>query len=641
MTLKSLVNKSVVKSDLRRYWYLGAIFAILLLLIAVVPAYHIVNFYADTDIQTTSAFLDGMGMTLFAVLTCCIVTPAMMFSYLHHRSAVHTIHSLPLRRETLYFSHMVSMAILEILPIVINMLIMLTIKGIRSSDVFLWAGLTLVYVFVITALGTAASILTANVFASIVIPYCVMLLPLFIEGISKTLCIIYLFGYPSNNSMSISSHIYADYTHISDGMIYVYIALGLLLFALGLVAYKKRALENHSQLVAFKFLNPIFIYGVAVCAGLLGYVYVASLLDNGRQFWIAIPFGIIGIIGAKMIAERTFRPKKPIKPSVIYLAMLFVLYLFIGFDITGFENRVPDVDKIASVSVIEYGYDEDYYPTADAYTQVKLAPEAIYDSALYNAEDIAKVTALHREIIKNSDSADTTYNRNGMRSIPIKYVLKNGHTIERNYLISDINDELKTLYEGVMEIKAVKADRFPIISDVAQEYISAQVSTCGANETNLTNEQMYALIDTLREDILAASYDDYSTDALTSVNLVRTMPSIDDKGNPITDKKGWAQQSCTYDIHPAYKKTIALLSSWGLYNLMPETDKIRYVEVCGENDDIRTETDKEYIAKCLEYLYKNSDNLGRSDQKEVMSITICYNDNTAYTINIKDNLNDI
>ena len=30
MTLKSLFNKSVIKSDLRRYWYLGAIFAIML-----------------------------------------------------------------------------------------------------------------------------------------------------------------------------------------------------------------------------------------------------------------------------------------------------------------------------------------------------------------------------------------------------------------------------------------------------------------------------------------------------------------------------------------------------------------------------------------------------------------------------------
>ena len=60
-------------------------------------------------------------------------------------------------------------------------------------------------------------------------------------------------------------------------------------------------------------------------------IYISSLLGNGRQFWIAIPFGIVGTIGAKMITERTFRPKKIIKASVIYLAMLFAIYLFIGF----------------------------------------------------------------------------------------------------------------------------------------------------------------------------------------------------------------------------------------------------------------------------------------------------------------------
>ena len=188
-----------------------------------------------------------------------------------------------------------------------------------------------------------------------------------------------------------------------------------------------------------------------------------------------------------------------------------------------------------------------------------------------------------------------------------------------------------------METKPVKADRFPIISDVAQEYISAQVSTCGANETNLTNEQIDALVKTLREDILAASYEDYSADALTSVNLVRTMPSVDDNGNSITDKKGWAQQSCSYAIHPSYKKTIALLSKWGLYNVMPKAEQIEYVEV-GEakgefKNDIRSETDKEYIAKCLDYLYKNNEQLGKIDDNDIKFITIYYNDDTAYTIN--------
>ncbi|MGN1116193.1 MAG: hypothetical protein ACI4TH_06480, partial [Candidatus Ornithomonoglobus sp.] len=427
MSLKSLVNKSVIKSDLRRCWYLGAMFTVLLLLTAVMPAYdtvHSIAYEKSTD-SFSGIFAGFTQVSVFAVLACGIVTPAMIFSYLHHKSAVHTIHSLPLRRETLYFSHLASTAVLLTAPVAINLLIMLTIKGIHPLDAFLWAALTLVYVFLITGFGSAAAMLTANVFASIVLPYIVMLLPLFVEGITDLLCSRYLYGYVNNGSMSVSSHIYADYAMLLKGMIFVYIALGILFFALGLAAYKKRALENSGQLTAFGFLNPVFLYGVAVCAGFLGYVYVSSFLKGDGSFWIAVPFGIAGIIAARMIIERTFRPGKILKPSIIYLAMMCVIYLFIGFDITGYEKRVPDAGDIASASIIEYDRYSNYYPTMGNpnYASVKLAPEAVHDPNLYNAEDIEKVIALHNGIIADMDDKQ---NDIYIRFVPIRYTLKNG-----------------------------------------------------------------------------------------------------------------------------------------------------------------------------------------------------------------------
>ena len=60
MNLKSLVNKSVIKSDLRRYWYLGAIFTIMLLLMGVMPAYIAVNSTYYGHIQTAKDFLSHM-----------------------------------------------------------------------------------------------------------------------------------------------------------------------------------------------------------------------------------------------------------------------------------------------------------------------------------------------------------------------------------------------------------------------------------------------------------------------------------------------------------------------------------------------------------------------------------------------------
>ncbi|MDD6762844.1 MAG: DUF6449 domain-containing protein [Clostridiales bacterium] len=637
MSLKSLVNKSVIKSDLRRYWYLGAMFTVLLLLTAVMPAYdavHSFSYEMSTD-SFAGIFAGSTQISALAVIACGIITPAMIFSYLHHRSAVHTLHSLPLRRETLYFSHLVSTGILMTAPVIINMLIMLTIKGIHPADAFLWTALTLVYVFVITGFGAAAAMLTANVFASIVLPYMVMLLPLFIEAITDLLCSRYLYGYVNNSSMSVSSHIYADFNQLLDGMLLVYIALGILFFFLGLAAYRKRALENNGQLTAFSFLEPVFLYGVAVCAGFLGYVYISSFLENDGSFWLAVPFGIAGIIAARMIIERTFKPGKIIKPSVIYLAVMCIIYAFIGLDITGYEKRVPDAADVASASIINYDGSESYYPTMGDpnYSSVRLAPEAVHDPSLYNDEDIKKVIALHRGIIAEMD--DKQENR-FLRFIPVRYTLKNGSTLERHYYIYHMSDELDALYGEVMDTVPVKADRFPILSDSAKEYTSVQVSTCGTNSSNLTNEQMNELIAVLKEDITSASYGEYDNDTLTSINFNLIMPSTDEAGSPITDKNNWASTSVTYAVHPAYKKTISLLEAWGMYDVMPEADDIQSAEYrdYDENtgDDIRHITDKAEIQRILDYLRDNRDYPDRSYK----GISLFYTNGTSWTINVQD-----
>ena len=80
MIMKSLVNKSIIKSDLRRYWYLGAIFMIMLLLTAVMPVYIAVNSNFYGHIQTTKDFLNYMQPTLFAIITCSVVSPPSVFS---------------------------------------------------------------------------------------------------------------------------------------------------------------------------------------------------------------------------------------------------------------------------------------------------------------------------------------------------------------------------------------------------------------------------------------------------------------------------------------------------------------------------------------------------------------------------------
>lgn len=643
MSLKSLVNKSIIKSDLRRYWYLGALFTVMLLLTAVLPAAYCVKTlsYINSNGDFIEVFASDVFVSIFAVLAFGIVTPAMIFSYIHHKSAVHMVHSLPIKRESLYFSHLVSAGILNAAPVIINMFIMLGIKGLHPSNAFIWAGLTLVYVFLITSFGTAAATLTANVFASIVLPYIVILLPMFIEMMARLLCERYLYGFTGNGYVSLTSHIYADYEMLLKGMIFVYIVLGILFFAIGLVSYKKRALENNSRLAAFNVLNPIFLYGVAVCAGFLGYAYVTEFTGNDGTMWLAAPFGIAGLIIARMIIERTFRPRNIIKPAVIYLAILCAVYVFVGLDITGYEKRVPNIDDITSVDVCNYGYNQRYYTAANAAgyadISVRLAPEAIHDAKLYKPEDIEKVIALHRGIINDKGNKDLS----NFCDIPVTYTLKNGRTLKRRYSF-DKSGELETLYESVMNTTPVKADRFPVLSDIVQEYTSAQVSTCGINRTNLTNEQMNAVIQALKEDIAAADYKSFNGDALTTITVNVIMPSIDDAGNPITDKSGWASEQLGYAVHMSYKKTIALLKEWGMYNVMPSAETISSVQLrkqneYGEEYNSKYITDKENIQKLLNYIQDNQDELridGKMLREDGTDVVFNYDGGNAWVVSL-------
>ncbi|MGN0181659.1 MAG: DUF6449 domain-containing protein, partial [Candidatus Ornithomonoglobus sp.] len=215
----------------------------------------------------------------------------------------------------------------------------------------------------------------------------------------------------------------------------------------------------------------------------------------------------------------------------------------------------------------------------------------------------------------------------------------NGHTLERRYYIYKMSDELDRLYGEVMNTAPVKADRFPILSDTTKEYTSVQVSTCGKNSSNLTNEQMNELITALKEDITSASYGEYDNDSLTSINFNWIMPSIDETGNPITDKNKWASTSVIYAVHPAYERTIALLEKWGMYNVMPTSDDVLSAEYCdyNENDgnNVTYITDKAEIKKILYYLYNNRDSLENSSDTSKI-ILLNYNSGTSWSVNVPE-----
>ena len=199
MSLKSLTNKGVIKSDLRRYWWVGATFTLMLFVITVLPLRTALIYRPDTSTDFIhSSFASMAHLSLLAIVPYCIITPAILFSYLHHKSSVCEVHRLPLSRTCLYFSHLVSACILLALPIIINAGLMFTMVDIRPSYILLWAALSLIYAFAITGFSAAASMLVGNTAAGMVLPAIVMLLPLFFTSMVDLLSYRDLKGYAGN-----------------------------------------------------------------------------------------------------------------------------------------------------------------------------------------------------------------------------------------------------------------------------------------------------------------------------------------------------------------------------------------------------------------------------------------------------------
>lgn len=633
MSLKSLINKSVIKSDMRRYWYLGVTFALALFVATVLPMRRVLLLRPDTGADFIHSTFAAIGQTsLFIIVPFCILTPALLFSYLHHKSSVCETHRLPLRRECLYFSHLVSAAVLTALPIILIAALMLTMVETLPSYILLWTALSIIYAFLITSFSAAASMLVGNTAAGVMLPLIVMFLPLFFSGVMEILGSGYLYGYVPQGLPSFLRWIYADYASLLEGKMYVYIAAGIVFIALGAWFYRMRRLENHTRILAFDALNPVFMYGLAFCAGLAGYMYLSVIFyDRIISMWIGLPFGIIGIIVARMIISKSFKPTKILKPIIIYTAMMCVLYLFYGADITGFEKRVPDIDSIASVNVTNY---------SGFRSSTNLNGETMYtsenDPNLYDKEDIEKVVALHRAIVESGERK-----RENAYGLPITYKLKDGSELRRSYAVTKDNEEVFRLFCEVENLKPVKCERFPIIGDDGTEYTNVRVINLGAL-TQLDPSRQEQILAALKQDVLNASYTELTnSESITRLSVDSRIPSLDENMNPIEDKSHWAQQTLEYNVYPSYANCVALLKEWGLYNIIPPTDAIDRITVyqyTGTYSKAAFLTDKADIEKALAHIKANVDNMKDIDllNGTYQRFTIGYKPDTGYSTYMVD-----
>lgn len=227
----------------------------------------------------------------------------------------------------------------------------------------------------------------------------------------------------------------------------VYFLITAALFGVSFLLYKKRRADHVSKPFAFKFLYHIISFVTVLL------IYSLFYLDDHKATLPAIVTTLIVYIVMEFAANRGF--KKVWLSGIKYVCTIgfSILLLFTAQKTEGFGavEKVPDISKVRSVTLQDYGGFYGMFESSSSYTDGNGDRHAGNLLVFKEQENIQTIIDAHQSFVDNRKE-DKKYINSGIKII---YTLKSGRTLERFYngiwaeeaeILSkiDLSDEFKT-----------------------------------------------------------------------------------------------------------------------------------------------------------------------------------------------------
>ena len=380
------------------------------------------NHFANYTVLEYAGELSVILSVGFAILAAMAV-----FSYLYQSRSVGMLHALPVKREGLFLTNYLSGLSFLLLPAVAVFglaLLAEAAKGcLNAGALGLWLGCQVCYALFFYSFAVFCAMFTGHILA----------LPAFyaiLNGLATGLYVLvsavlrqFVFGFSGIDGVERAALWLTPVAKLIDkvgafrewdeaqavvlairfqgfGYALVYALAGLVLAVLALCLYRRRSLETAGDVVAVSWVRPIFKYGVGLCAGLaFGSVLYAWLGWNLPQgAWTLLLFmllcGAMGYFVVEMLLQKAFWVfQGSWKGCVLLLCAMTAATAVMELDLTGFERRVPDPDRVASLTLsgpYTAPYDDGRAPGLDT----------------SDPELIRLVTELHRAVVEEKDTLD-------------------------------------------------------------------------------------------------------------------------------------------------------------------------------------------------------------------------------------------
>jgi ABC-2 type transport system permease protein len=517
---KSFFRSGLIKQDLRQHGWISIVYFICLLFTVPLGILQLASrdYVIYEDYQNYMMInTDVQVLFLFSIP---IAAGLLLFRYLQNEAAVDMIHSLPIRRETLYVSHIISGLLLLIIPILLTSFVTFFVTNsieefqsiLTLPELFSWTGLIILMTCMMFFFTVAVGMMTGMSSAQGILTYIFLFLPIaMVTMVSYNLSFL-LFGYSTFFLDAKIEYLSPFFRFIgimgetkpfSILELTIYTILTICCFFIGLGLYKVRQLEKATDVIAFPFLRPVFKYGVTFCFMIVGGSYFSAA---GALNWNWIIFGyvcgaVIGYAVAEMILQKTWRifQFRVFTGLIVYSAIFIIILFSIKNDFINYENKLPRMDQISEVYFgNKYSMQELFRNDADVYS----------DSKLY----IQDVRNLHEYITHQKDFIESQDEEEMYKeNILIAYRLNNGNLITREYNLPMqlMKDQLKP----VMEAEPYKRN-LPEFFRLQDKALSINIVANGPVNKNvmITDPiEMKELSEVIEKELLSQSLEDLIT----------------------------------------------------------------------------------------------------------------------------------
>lgn len=522
------ISMPLIRENMRRFWAVPVLAFLVYFLSGVFPilmAYKdlaSLAYYIEMSLHNMQPFFMG------AHLLVPVITAVLLYRYLQNVSSVAVMHSMPFTRSKLFNSGFVSGLILITVPILLNGIILLllskptyrqwgyaenltisTVNVFSTGEILNWIGTSVLIVLVLFSVAVFTGIVTGNNLMHLLTSYFFIFLIPLLYAVFNFYFQEFLYGFDlSGNWMDICLSI-SPYTGVLQGGGYFgtievlyYNGTILIMLVVSAILYNKRKLERASDSLTFGFLKPILCYIIAFLGMTMLGFYFQVLGEEKLYMYAGFAAGtVIFFIIGQMIVTKSARifNREGLRYFLVYVLVAVLFLVGLNADITGFEKRVPDPQKINSAGF------EAYFNSV-----MWRSGNSRGEALLTTPENLEALTEFHRSILDNRERFEQAQGNQFTSSLQLEYDMKGLPDMNRRYIIDygfwADSPEMKRIFESAEyksknSLYSVKADTY------TRAYLYSEISSdrdMEIRDARLVEE----LVSCMEKDFRAMSYED-------------------------------------------------------------------------------------------------------------------------------------